>query len=396
MAGKHELPHLINLLDDETPAVRQAVARQLLSFGPEFRQELSKLPADLVLSRKHALQKILASHMRGWLKAQWPAWKKPAVDIQRLEKGMSMLAEFQSGLEYWNNQNISEYLDRLAGEYRKLFETADEIQLAKFLFAVKEFKGAADDYYNPQNSNLLYTLHSKKGLPITLVCLYILVGDRLGLRIEGCNLPGHFMARVRRDNMVFLVDCFNGGRVLGEDDWERMGLDRKFIFAGAAQARDILKRVLANLIRAYQLEGNKRTSLLLTGLFKQMEESEHRLFSQRSKVVRELLFHSGQVVRHKRYGYRGIIVDYDPTCQASDQWYFMNQTQPDRDQPWYHVLVHGSDQVTYVAQSSLSPDESPESISHPLVEYFFKESGGHYVRNDTPWPRETAGGEGEP
>lgn len=379
---------MINLLDDETPSVRQIVARRLLSFGPEFRQELSKLPADLVLSRKQALQRILASHMRGWLKGHWPAWKKPSSESGRLEKGLSMLAEFQSGLEYWNHQDISEHLRLLTEEYVRLFETVDEVQLARFLFAVKEFKGASDDYYNPQNSNLLYTLHSKKGLPITLVCLYVLTGERLGLKIEGCNLPGHFMARIRKDGGTYLVDCFNGGKILGKEDWARMGLDSKFIFADTVKAQDILKRVLANLIRAYQLEGNKRNSILLTSLFKQMEASGRRFFPSKAKVVREPLFQSGQVIRHKRYGYRGIIVGYDPTCQAADQWYFMNQTQPDREQPWYHVLVHGSDQVTYVAQSNLHPDESPESIAHPLVEYFFKETGGHYVRNDTPWPRD--------
>ena len=54
------------------------------------------------------------------------------------------------------------------------------------------------------------------------------------------------------------------------------------------------------------------------------------------------VFESGQLVRHRRYGYRGVVVDRDEFCQADDEWYSKNQTQPNRDQPWYHVLVDGS------------------------------------------------------
>jgi len=101
------------------------------------------------------------------------------------------------------------------------------------------------------------------------------------------------------------------------------------------------------------------------------------------------LYKPGQVVRHKRYDYRGVVVDVDPECIASDDWYDKNQTQPDRNQPWYHVLVSGSDQVTYPALSSLLPDESCQEVIHPLIPYFFDSfKDGHYLRNHTPWPRE--------
>ena len=101
-----------------------------------------------------------------------------------------------------------------------------------------------------------------------------------------------------------------------------------------------------------------------------------------------ILYKPGQLIRHKRYGYRGVIVEMDPECQASDQWYDRNQTQPDRDQPWYHVLVSETDQVTYPAQSSLLPDESLEEVDHPMIPFFFERfEAGRYVRNDRPFPR---------
>ena len=101
----------------------------------------------------------------------------------------------------------------------------------------------------------------------------------------------------------------------------------------------------------------------------------------------EPLFRPGQVVRHKRYKYRGVVVSCDATCKADDNWYFANRTQPDREQPWYHVLVDGSHHVTYAAQVNLERDTSGERIEHPFVERFFSAfDEGQYVRNDTPWP----------
>ena len=98
-------------------------------------------------------------------------------------------------------------------------------------------------------------------------------------------------------------------------------------------------------------------------------------------------FAPGELVRHVRYHYRGVVVAHDPKCMASEDWYQSNQTQPKRDQPWYHVLVHESESITYPAESSLEPDENDESIIHPLLNRFF--SGfeeGRYHRNDVPWP----------
>ena len=94
----------------------------------------------------------------------------------------------------------------------------------------------------------------------------------------------------------------------------------------------------------------------------------------------------GQLVHHRRYGYRGVIVELDLSCQADEAWYQRNQTQPDRDQPWYHVLVHEGAHATYPAESSLEPDPNKEPILHPLLDRFFERfENGAYIRNKEPW-----------
>jgi heat shock protein HspQ len=86
----------------------------------------------------------------------------------------------------------------------------------------------------------------------------------------------------------------------------------------------------------------------------------------------EFAFEPGQLVFHRRYKYRGVVVDRDPVCRADDAWYHNNQTQPKREQPWYHVLVHGAGHMTYVAQTNLTEDPSQEPIEHPMLDKFFK------------------------
>ena len=99
-------------------------------------------------------------------------------------------------------------------------------------------------------------------------------------------------------------------------------------------------------------------------------------------------FEPGDIIEHIRYGYRGVVVHFDTTCQAPDNWYQSNQTQPDREQPWYHVLVDGNQQVTYVAQSNLQADRSKQQVVHGMINLFFSGydvENNKYVRNNVPW-----------
>jgi len=101
---------------------------------------------------------------------------------------------------------------------------------------------------------------------------------------------------------------------------------------------------------------------------------------------RDPLYQPGQIVSHRRYGYRGVVVGSDERCAAADGWYKSNQTQPIRDQHWYHVLVHESHQTTYAAEENLTRSEDLSQIAHPLLErYFDAFVNGKYQRNERPW-----------
>jgi heat shock protein HspQ len=93
-------------------------------------------------------------------------------------------------------------------------------------------------------------------------------------------------------------------------------------------------------------------------------------------------FSLGDKVNHTLYDYRGIILDVDPQYQNDDEWYEAVATsRPAKDQPWYMVLVHGTEQMTYVAEQNLELDSSDEEIEHPVLPLCFKKNEkGQYQR----------------
>lgn len=86
------------------------------------------------------------------------------------------------------------------------------------LFEEEAFRGNTDDYYNVDNSYLPVVLQSKQGLPITLSLLYKAVAERLGLKVWGIGLPGHFICGLETEGSQMLIDPFSGGRILSRDE----------------------------------------------------------------------------------------------------------------------------------------------------------------------------------
>ncbi len=89
----------------------------------------------------------------------------------------------------------------------------------------------------------------------------------------------------------------------------------------------------------------------------------------------------GELIHHKLFDYRGVVVDVDATFAGTEEWYdAMARSRPPKDEPWYHVLVHGAEHSTYVAERNLEPDPTGEPIAHPVLDHFFDElHDGVYV-----------------
>ncbi|WP_372370568.1 heat shock protein HspQ [Candidatus Uabimicrobium sp. HlEnr_7] len=385
-----QLKYLMQLLEDENPEVSQAVLQELLRFGPSLELELARQSLRPNAKQREILHTIFQEHNRQWLRFTWPKLFDIYDDAARLEQGWEWLATFQNGRLY--PFTVKYLLDQVTEEYLMTHQEKNEITLAQFLFGKDGIKGNHQDYHSPLNSNLAYVMREKEGIPLSLVSIYILVGKRLGFYIEGYNFPGHFLAKIDYSGRNVLVDCYNRGLLIDEKHL----LFTSNLFSANLTEEDlysdtdvILSRALRNLIRSYQNDPENAQCILQ--LLKDFEELRKETTEKPDEIQMptEAIFYIGQVIKHTKYGYRGVVVDYDLSCKADDNWYYSNQTQPPRNQPWYHVLVHTSSHNTYVAQNSLIADTSKQKIIHPLVYHFFSEfKDGEYLRNNNNWPNQ--------
>jgi len=150
------------------------------------------------------------------------------------------------------------------------------VALNEFLFDDLGFSGNTDNYYDPRNSYLNEVLDRRTGIPITLSVLYMEIGRRIGLALEGVSFPGHFLVRLRVRGGMLVLDPFAGGAPQSEGELrERL---KRVIPRGAtggvpvselpleqflepATNRQILARVLRNLKGIYR-EADKPERLL--------------------------------------------------------------------------------------------------------------------------------------
>lgn len=94
-------------------------------------------------------------------------------------------------------------------------------------------------------------------------------------------------------------------------------------------------------------------------------------------------FSIGQVLIHNLFGYRGVVIDVDSSYRGSEQWYEKNAPgSPEKNRPWYYILVHDSVHHAYAAEDQLIADSSGYPVEHPEVEHFFDGfvSGKYHLR----------------
>ncbi len=168
--------------------------------------------------------------------------------------------------EEYPDLDVAQYLAHigtLGGELgERVSGTSDRGEIVAamnaLLFDEQGFTGNTKDYYDPRNSLLNDVLDRRTGIPITLSMVYMEVGRRAGVAVDGVGLPGHFIVKLPAPGNDLLVDPFHGGMRLSVEDCQQR-LDR--IYEGrvkveasmleACGRREILDRTLRNLRAIY-------------------------------------------------------------------------------------------------------------------------------------------------
>ena len=110
--------------------------------------------------------------------------------------------------------------------------------------------------------------------------------------------------------------------------------------------------------------------------------------SNRIKVHKDPLFNIGDIVKHRIYPFRGVIVDVDPEFSNTEEWYesIPAEIRPSRNQPYYHLMAENTETfyTAYVSQQNLVDDGDNGPLDHPDLDEIFSgmEKGKYHLRNE--------------
>jgi len=249
---------LISLLVDEDAAIYRLVRDKILSCGPGATEWLKPhtLSSDPVLRRR--AQEITQHFAREKADDRFLAFCLSEGNDLNLEQGAWLLAQTQ-----YPDINIEAYqalFDSYAGELLErvdLRADADQLLSAfnNYVFDVLRFKGNEQNYYDPENSYLNRVVDRRKGNPINLCLVYLMLARRLRLPLAGIGLPGHFICRYQTPSEEYYIDVFNHGKL-----WTKANCIQYLVFRNytvqdsyltPVSSRKMLMRICGNLHQVY-------------------------------------------------------------------------------------------------------------------------------------------------
>lgn len=278
----NELKALISLLDDPDKEIFHHVEEQLVTYGPEaipFLEEFWEGSFDLLSQTR--VEKIIHKIQFDQVRNDLQLWVLQ--NEEDLLEGLLIINRYQ-----YPNLDEDKIHFQLAELRRnawfQLMYEMSAFEKVKLLNNVifREFglSGNTTNYHDPQNSFISTVLETKKGNPISLACIYCIVAQKLDIPIYGINLPKHFIAAYVEDleqAPVFYINIFNKGQIMKHEDiysfLTQLNLPPKEDYIAPCSNTDIIKRVLRNLITAYDNLGNTTKKEEISILLKLLDDS---------------------------------------------------------------------------------------------------------------------------
>ena len=255
---------LLLLLGDEDPQIYRTVRQRILAEGDTALHWVR--PATLSndpIERRRASEIIRHISMRH-ADDRFLAFCLNTGEDLDIEEGIFLLAQTE-----YPEINISGYnaiFDDYAADLRERldFGAAAPQMIAtinEYLFKIQGYHGNEENYYEPENSYLNKVIDRRKGNPISLCLIYLLLGRRLHLPITGIGMPGHFLCRFQTPTEELFIDAFNNGKILTKGDCVKYLLHTRDGFKEAYLApittRRTLLRVCSNLHQIYSQQSRK-------------------------------------------------------------------------------------------------------------------------------------------
>lgn len=254
-----QLPFLLQLLDDDTETVRREVYAALAGFGVELPKGVAPYLQTLNEKKYQLLEGVWETLRETYFEQRWQQWLDEKDEYLALELALSALALRESKIA---DSDLSTQLDELTCRFHAWSNKTSILLLMRFLFRIEGFRSPDREYYHANNSNLVSVIERKEGLQISLSCLAILLGRRIGLELYGFNMPGHFMVMSPTGELDFQVyDVFSEGRPLHPNSIHQLSqaleIRPENLDGLRARPHEIILRVLRNIVKAHERTGNQ-------------------------------------------------------------------------------------------------------------------------------------------
>lgn len=279
--SEKELHALVSLLDDTDREVKIHVRDRIISLGhgvipflekkwensfnPDIQKEIEDLVHDLQYSQlKERLIDWKESPEQDLLTGLWiiNTYQYPDLEFDKLNADMHQIY-----FEVWTAFKN----DLLPYEQVRIINGV--------LFNTLRFSANTKNFHSPGNSMLSNVLDTKKGNPISLCAIYMLVAQKLGLPIYGVNLPNLFVLTYKSSDASFYINAFNKGLIFSKKDinnyLDHLKIDPNEIFFEPCNNKDIISRTLRNLIVAFEKLGEAEKVIEVKTLLEILENPDH-------------------------------------------------------------------------------------------------------------------------
>lgn len=259
--SENELNALVSLLDDGDREVKDHVRGRIRSIGYEvipflekkwensFNPEIQKEIEDLV----HDLQ-------YSQLKDRLTEWKKSP--DQDLLTGLWIINTYQyPDLEFDKlNADMHQIYFEVWTAFKNDLLPYEQIRIINgVLFNSLRFSANTKNFHSPGNSMLSNVIDTRKGNPISLCAVYLLVAQKLGMPVYGVNLPNLFVLTYKSNDISFYINAFNKGLIFSKHDignyLEHLKIEPRDVFFEPCKNLDIITRTLRNLIASFEKLG---------------------------------------------------------------------------------------------------------------------------------------------
>jgi regulator of sirC expression with transglutaminase-like and TPR domain len=253
---KKELKALVSLLEDSS--LRSEIESTILDLGTKtipFLEDAWEKTFDPDL--QSYLEDIIHKLQLKLLKERLTSWKQSESD--NLLKGMWIVATYQYPdltLEKVQ-QDFEQLYYEVWLEHKPDAHYYDQIKfINSVLFSKLKFRGNTRNFHSPANSMINIVMETKKGNPISLSALYLLIAQKLEMPVYGVNLPNMFILTYKTEEEQFYINAFNRGLIFSREDVDsyitQINLAPRPIFYEPCSHTDIVIRSLRNLSIAFE------------------------------------------------------------------------------------------------------------------------------------------------